>query len=58
LNTGKYKDLDKMMMRDRQKKNKGYNLRYLIFESIEIFSWKKVCNTVEYFLIPNHISTL
>ena len=41
LNTGKYMELEEMMMRDRQKKNKGYNLRYLIFESIEIFFFKK-----------------
>jgi len=53
LNTGKYKELENMMMRDREKKNKGYNQRYLISESNAIFSFKKKVKNYEYFLIPN-----
>ena len=44
-------------MREKEKKNKSYNLRYLIFESIEIFSFKQKVKTIEYFLIPHYVST-
>jgi hypothetical protein len=44
-----------MMMRDRQKQPAGYNARYLIFESIAIFSFKQKVKTAEYFLIPNYM---
>jgi hypothetical protein len=53
-----YKELEEMMMRDRQKKNKVYSLRYFIFDNFAIFlSFKQEVKTTEYFLIPNYILT-